>query len=87
MIIQLLSLRDYFSIKFYCSPSPATVGMTVPTDPADQAANEALARNQLNLNTEQPLTTIQIRLADGSNVRVQFNLTHTVRDIRRYIVT
>ncbi|KAJ8673422.1 hypothetical protein QAD02_004684 [Eretmocerus hayati] len=69
------------------SPSPATAGMTVPTDPADQAANEALARNQLNLNTEQPLTTIQIRLADGSNVRAQFNLTHTVGDVRRYITT
>ncbi|XP_014210265.1 NSFL1 cofactor p47 isoform X2 [Copidosoma floridanum] len=67
------------------SPSPATVGMTVPTDPADQAANEALARNQLNLNTEQPLTTLQIRLADGSNVRAQFNLTHTVGDVRQYI--
>ncbi|XP_001601197.1 NSFL1 cofactor p47 [Nasonia vitripennis] len=69
------------------SPSPATVGMTMPVDPADQAANEALARNQLNLNDEQPLTTIQIRLADGSNVRAQFNLSHTIGDVRRYITT
>lgn len=61
--------------------------MSVPSDPADQAANEALARSQLNLNSEQPVTTLQIRLADGSNVRVQFNLTHTVGDIRRYITT
>lgn len=61
--------------------------MTISTDPADQAANEALARNQLNLNTEQPLTTMQIRLADGSNVRAQFNLSHTIGDVRRYIVT
>lgn len=61
--------------------------MSVPSDPADQAANEALARNQLNLNSEQPVTTLQIRLADGSNVRVQFNLTHTIGDIRRYITT
>ena len=73
--------------KFYYSPSPATVGMTIPADPADQAANEALARNQLNLNTEQPLTTMQIRLADGSNVRAQFNLSHTIGDLRRYIIT
>jgi UBX domain-containing protein 1 len=61
--------------------------MTISTDPADQAANEALAKNQLNLNNEQPWTTIQIRLADGSNVRAQFNLSHTLGDIRRYVIT
>ncbi|XP_015126636.1 NSFL1 cofactor p47 isoform X3 [Diachasma alloeum] len=69
------------------SPSPATVGMTVPADPADQAANESQARSQLNLDTNSPTTTIQIRLADGQNIREQFNLTHTVGDIRRYITT
>lgn len=61
--------------------------MTIPSDPADQAANEAIARNQLNLDSSQPVTTIQIRLADGSNVRVQFNLTHTIEDVRRFITT
>lgn len=61
--------------------------MTVPVDPADQAANEAQARSQLNIDTTSPTTTIQIRLADGHNVREQFNLTHTVGDIRRYITT
>ncbi|XP_032675444.1 NSFL1 cofactor p47-like isoform X2 [Odontomachus brunneus] len=69
------------------SPSPATVGMTVPADPADQAANEAQAKKELNVDTSQPTTTIQIRLVDGSTVRAQFNLTHTVSDIRRYIIT
>lgn len=61
--------------------------MTVPTDPADQAANEAQAKKELNVDTSQPTTTIQIRLVDGSTVRAQFNLTHTVSDIRRYIIT
>lgn len=69
------------------SPSPATVGMTVPTDPADQAANESHAKKQLNVDVTQPVTTIQIRLADGSSVRAQFNLTHTINDLRRYITT
>ncbi|KAL2732026.1 NSFL1 cofactor p47 [Vespula squamosa] len=69
------------------SPSPATVGMTIPTDPADQAANESQAKKQLNLDTTKPITTIQIRLADGSSVRAQFNLTHTISDLRRYITT
>ncbi|KAK2581990.1 hypothetical protein KPH14_002426 [Odynerus spinipes] len=69
------------------SPSPVTVGMTVPTDPADQAANESHAKKQLNIDTTKPTTTIQIRLADGSSVRAQFNLTHTINDLRRYITT
>lgn len=61
--------------------------MTVPTDPADQAANEAQAKKELNVDASKPTTTIQIRLVDGSTVKVQFNLTHTVSDIRRYIIT
>lgn len=69
------------------SPSPATVGMTVPADPADQAANEAQAKKQLNLDESKPITTLQIRFADGSSVKAQFNLTHTVTDLRRYITT
>lgn len=69
------------------SPSPATVGMTIPTDPADQAANETAAKKQLNLDSSKPITTLQIRLADETTVRVEFNLDHTIEDIRRYIVT
>lgn len=61
--------------------------MTVPTDPADQAANEAQAKKELNVDTSKPTTTLQIRLADGSTVKAQFNLSHTVADLRRYIIT
>jgi UBX domain-containing protein 1 len=32
-----------------------------------------------------PHTSIQLRLADGSRLRAEFNLTHTVGDIRRFI--
>eukprot|EP00210_Caulerpa_lentillifera_P004549 g4339.t1 len=32
-----------------------------------------------------PMTSIQIRLADGSRVVARFNHTHTVRDIRRFV--
>lgn len=69
------------------SPSPATVGMTVPSDPVDQAANEAQAKKELNVDASKPATTLQIRLADGSTVKAQFNLSHTVADLRRYIIT
>ncbi|XP_012249792.1 NSFL1 cofactor p47 [Bombus vancouverensis nearcticus] len=69
------------------SPSPATVGMTIPADLADQAANESQAKQKLNLDESKPVTTIQIRLADGTNVKAQFNLTHTINDLRQYIIT
>ncbi|XP_076233852.1 NSFL1 cofactor p47 isoform X2 [Calliopsis andreniformis] len=68
------------------SPSPATVGMTIPTDLADQTANETQAKKQLNLDESKPITTLQIRLADGTSVKAQFNLTHTITDIRQYII-
>ncbi|EFN54345.1 hypothetical protein CHLNCDRAFT_24942, partial [Chlorella variabilis] len=32
-----------------------------------------------------PTTSIQLRLADGSRLRAEFNLSHTVADIRRFI--
>lgn len=69
------------------SPSPATVGTTSTIAPEDQSANESRAREELNVDTSQPLTTIQIRFADGSNTRAQFNLTHTIADIRQFITT
>lgn len=61
--------------------------MTMPTDPADQAANEAQAKKELELDASKPTTTLQIRLADGSIVKAQFNLSHTIADLRRYIIT
>ncbi|XP_017049938.1 NSFL1 cofactor p47 [Drosophila ficusphila] len=55
--------------------------------PAEAANQEASARDAINLNSEAPSTTLQIRLADGSRLAAQFNLTHTVSDIRRFIQT
>lgn len=60
--------------------------MTVSTDSSDDAANERRARSELIVDANQPATTIQIRLADGSNVRAQFNLFHTIGDLRRFII-
>lgn len=61
--------------------------MTIPSDPVDQAANETQAKKELNVDASKPATTLQIRLADGSTVKAQFNLSHTVADLRRYIIT
>uniref|UniRef100_A0A6P4FR24 NSFL1 cofactor p47 n=1 Tax=Drosophila rhopaloa TaxID=1041015 RepID=A0A6P4FR24_DRORH len=55
--------------------------------PGEAANQEASARDAINLNSEAPSTTLQIRLADGSRLAAQFNLTHTVSDIRRFIQT
>ncbi|XP_064547897.1 NSFL1 cofactor p47 [Drosophila montana] len=60
---------------------------TATVAPADVANQEASARDAINLNAEAPSTTLQIRLADGSRLAAQFNLTHTVSDIRRFIQT
>ncbi|EDW01167.1 NSFL1 cofactor p47 [Drosophila grimshawi] len=67
------------------TPSDATAAAAVA--PEDVAKQEASARDALNLNAGAPLTTVQIRLADGSRLAAQFNLTHTVSDIRRFIQT
>lgn len=82
MIYVLLIIKS----MFINSPSPATVGMTIPTDIADQTANESQAKKQLNVDESKPTTTLQIRLADGTSVKAQFNLTHTI-DLRQYITT
>lgn len=61
---------------------PTTAAAAAPEDVAKQEAN---ARDAIHLNAEAPSTTLQIRLADGSRLAAQFNLTHTVSDIRRFI--
>eukprot|EP00887_Chlorella_sp_A99_P006342 scaffold3.g6342.t1 len=48
----------------------APAGLSVPWEGADQSL---------------PLTSIQLRLADGSRMVAEFNLQHTVADIRRFI--
>jgi len=66
--------------------APITVSALTPSAPADNLADvEKLAKEKLNVNSTQPTTTLQIRLADGSRLMAQFNLTHTVADIHQYI--
>ncbi|KAH8374108.1 NSFL1 cofactor p47 [Drosophila serrata] len=65
--------------------SPSVPAATLSPD--DAANQEASARDAINLNSEAPSTTLQIRLADGSRLAAQFNMSHTVSDIRRFIRT
>ncbi|XP_077570434.1 NSFL1 cofactor p47 isoform X2 [Stigmatopora nigra] len=57
-----------------------------PTSQQDQAANEAQAIASVRLDTSQPVTSIQIRLADGGRLIQKFNHSHRVSDLRRFVV-
>ncbi|XP_037067896.1 NSFL1 cofactor p47-like [Pollicipes pollicipes] len=48
---------------------------------------KAAARAALGLDEAQPTTSVQVRLADGSRLIIKLNLSHTIGDLRRYIVT
>lgn len=68
------------------SPTAAAATATAPaTSPNENAVNEKKATEALKLDEGQPITMIQIRLADGSRVAGRFNHTHTVEDIRQFI--
>nr|XP_057907139.1 NSFL1 cofactor p47 [Doryrhamphus excisus] len=56
------------------------------TSQQDQAANEAQASASVSLDTSQPLTNIQIRLADGGRLVHKFNHSHRVSDLRQFVV-
>lgn len=69
-------------------PSIVTPG-AFPTSPTTASASTAAATPassfSLNLDESQPITTIQIRLGDGTRMVSKFNHTHTVGDIRNFI--
>ncbi|XP_044746083.1 NSFL1 cofactor p47-like [Coccinella septempunctata] len=65
------------------NPAPPVVGACREED---KPVNEQVAKENLQLDTSQPVTSIQIRLADGSRLVAQFNHTHTVGEIRSYIL-
>ncbi|XP_045507121.1 NSFL1 cofactor p47 [Colias croceus] len=71
------------------SPTPATVGATVPVaaQPGDRSANQRAAQLAVRVDETAPVTTVQFRLADGSRLTGRFNHTHTVEDLYQYVST
>uniref|UniRef100_A0A1L8EIS2 Protein tyrosine phosphatase shp1/cofactor for p97 atpase-mediated vesicle membrane fusion n=1 Tax=Haematobia irritans TaxID=7368 RepID=A0A1L8EIS2_HAEIR len=72
------------------SPTPNVteeVAVAASTSSTDAKSIDEAAKNKLNVDTSAPVTTIQVRLADGTRLAAQFNLTHTVADIQDYIQT
>ncbi|CAG9863583.1 unnamed protein product [Phyllotreta striolata] len=64
------------------SPAPTVIGTGNEEEKSDC---EAKAKEQLKLDGSKPVTSLQIRLADGSRLQGQFNHQHTVAEIRNYI--
>lgn len=64
--------------------TPTLTRPAVPELPREHA--EANAKEAINLDESQPTTNIQIRLSDGTRLVAHMNHTHTVGDIRKYIV-
>ncbi|GFT68394.1 NSFL1 cofactor p47 [Trichonephila clavipes] len=52
--------------------------------PSEQ--DETKAQENLKLDETKPVTNVQIRLADGTRLMMKANHSHTVGDVRRYIV-
>ncbi|KAL9912843.1 NSFL1 cofactor p47 [Glossina fuscipes fuscipes] len=70
------------------SPAPiVTENTETPATAGNDASDESSAKEKLKLDSAQPITTLQIRLADGTRLAAQFNLNHTVGDILTYIQT
>ncbi|XP_070566656.1 NSFL1 cofactor p47-like [Ptychodera flava] len=65
------------------SPTPNIVSNPVP---AASSAQASAPSTSVQLDESQPCTSLQIRMADGSRLVPKFNHTHTIGDIRRYIV-
>uniref|UniRef100_A0A8C5MKX9 NSFL1 cofactor p47 n=1 Tax=Leptobrachium leishanense TaxID=445787 RepID=A0A8C5MKX9_9ANUR len=53
---------------------------------SQQAENEAKASSSVQIDESEPVTNIQIRLADGGRLVQRFNVSHSIRDIRLFIV-
>lgn len=64
------------------SPPPPTLPVSTSSATTSSPASSAPA---FGANSNEPLTTVQIRLADGTRLVAKFNPTQTVEDIHRFI--
>ncbi|CAG8701891.1 6797_t:CDS:10 [Racocetra persica] len=65
------------------SPTPAVVTSSTPG--AYPSSSSTPRANELIIDETLPITSIQIRLGDGTRMLARFNHTHTVSDIRNFI--
>ncbi|CAN8003873.1 unnamed protein product [Ixodes hexagonus] len=62
-----------------------TPNLVRPSESVQQKTEQA-AQQAVSVDESQPSTTVQIRLSDGSRLMARLNHSHTVGDIRKYIV-
>jgi len=67
------------------SPVPESIRPSAPQTSAPQPPASVATSNSFEVDLTAPMTSIQIRLADGTRLVCRVNLTHTVGDIRRFI--
>ncbi|KAI8905589.1 SEP-domain-containing protein [Gorgonomyces haynaldii] len=63
-------------------PGPSSIPGAFPSS---SAASSSAPIPTVQVDNSQPVTSIQIRLADGTRLVAKFNHTHTIGDIRHYI--
>eukprot|EP01097_Dermamoeba_algensis_P001475 TRINITY_DN1551_c0_g1_i7.p1 TRINITY_DN1551_c0_g1~~TRINITY_DN1551_c0_g1_i7.p1 ORF type:complete len:212 (-),score=72.91 TRINITY_DN1551_c0_g1_i7:76-711(-) len=64
------------------TPSPQA---SSSSSSSSAAPSPSPSSSDFKLDTNQPVTSIQIKLHDGSRLVGKFNHTHTVNDIKKYI--
>jgi len=67
------------------SIAPSVTEAPVAAANADPKAAEEAAAKAFKVDSNQPTTSVQVRLADGSRLIVKLNHTHTVGHLRSYI--
>ncbi|ESN91149.1 hypothetical protein HELRODRAFT_90406 [Helobdella robusta] len=58
---------------------------TKPATDATASNNQAI--ENMSIDNSQPVTTLQIRLPDGTRLTAKFNHSHTIADVRNYLIT
>lgn len=56
-----------------------------PTASQSSSASTANSTTVVAVSDDKPVTSIQMRLADGTRLVSRFNTTHTVGDLRRFV--
>ncbi|KAI9594076.1 hypothetical protein BDF19DRAFT_414791 [Syncephalis fuscata] len=71
------------------SPTPSMSNASTATQASSSSSSTPAStlppQNMVGVDESEPVTTLQIRLADGTRLVSKFNHTHTIGDIRRFI--
>ncbi len=69
------------AVPSFTSDAPAPAA----SSPSDNAENEKKAKERAQVDESKPMTSLQIRLPDGTRLVVKLNHTHTVAQLREYV--